>query len=76
MQSTVTYIGRKQATVAQCVALRPLFEVCERGEWYEGGGRRREAWWRQEATEKQLRDTLENSQEAKWRNIGSYIVTQ
>ena len=78
MQSTVTYIGRKQATVAQCVALRPLFEVCERGEWYEGGGRRREAWWRQEATEKQLRVTLEGiSWEAKRRRrdeIGENVM--
>ena len=41
------YIERRQATVAQWVALRPLFEVCARETWYAGGGSRREAWWRQ-----------------------------
>ena len=30
MQSVRTYIGRRQATVDQWVALRPLFEVCAR----------------------------------------------
>ena len=29
-QLTRTYKGRRKATVAQCVALRPLFEVCAR----------------------------------------------
>ena len=46
------YIERRQATVAQWVALRPLFEVCARETENEGGGRRRKAWWRQEATKK------------------------
>ena len=40
-QSKKTYIGRQQTTVAQWVALRPLFEVCEREKGYEGGGHRR-----------------------------------
>ena len=30
IQSETTYIERRQATVAQRVALRPLFEVCAR----------------------------------------------
>ena len=51
-QSAMTYIGRRQATVAQWVALRPLFGVFAREKGYEEGGSRREAWWRQEATEK------------------------
>ena len=58
MQSEMTYIGRRQANVAQLVALRPLFELFERDKGYKGGGRRREAWWRQEVTEKQLWSTL------------------
>ena len=55
------YIERRQATVAQWGALRPLFEVCERETGCEGRGRRRKAWWIQEATEKQLRSTLADS---------------
>ena len=38
---------------------------------YEGGGRRRDTWWRQEAPETQLRATLEDmSREAKRRGRG------
>ena len=40
-----------------------------------GGGVRREAWWRQEATEKQLRAILEILQEAKSRSSGVENVT-
>ena len=65
------YIEQRKATVAQWVALRPLFEVCERKTGYEGGGWRRKVWWRQEATEKQLRVTLEESREAKGRRRSS-----
>ena len=66
-QSARIYIEKRQATVAQWVALRPLFEVCARDTGYKGGGRRRKAWWRQEATEKQLRSTLADSRESKRR---------
>ena len=51
--------------MAQWVALRPLFKVCTRETGYKGGGRRREAWWGQEATEKKLRATLTYSRKAK-----------
>ena len=34
-----TYIDRRQATVAEWVATRPIFEVCAQEIWYEGGGR-------------------------------------
>ena len=51
--------------MAQWVALLPLFELCVSETGYKGGGRRREVWWRQEATEKQLWVTLEDSREAK-----------
>ena len=69
----MTYIGRRQANVAQWVALRPLFELCARETWCEGGGRRREAWWFQEAIEKQLGSTLaEISREYKRRSVRGY----
>ena len=45
------YIEQRQETVAQWVALHPLFEVCARETGYEGGGRRRKVWWCQEARE-------------------------
>ena len=49
----------------------------EREIGYEGGGRRREAWWKQEATEKHPWATLEDSQEAKGRRrIGGEMGTQ
>ena len=44
-QLAMNYIGTRQEIVAQWVALRPMFEVCEGEKGYEGGGRRREAWW-------------------------------
>ena len=65
------YIERRQATVAQWVALRPLFEVCAKDTGYEGGVRRRKVWWHQEATKKKLRATLEDSREAKRRRRSS-----
>ena len=49
-QSEMTYIGRRQASVENWVALRPLFKVCAREKVYEGSGHMREAWWYQEAT--------------------------
>ena len=57
-QLEITYIGILQATVAQWVALRPIFEVCAEDKGCEGGRRSREACWLQEAAEKQLRATL------------------
>ena len=54
----MTYIGIRQATRAQWVVLWPIFEVCAGDKGYEGRGHRREAWWRQEAAEKQLMASL------------------
>ena len=72
-----TYIGRRQTTVAQWVALRPTFEVCNGEKGYKGGGLRKEAWWRQEATEKQLWYTLAGvSQEASRRRRQGERITQ
>ena len=39
-----TYIGKIQGTVAQWVALRPIFKVFVRETVYEGIGRGRYAW--------------------------------
>ena len=66
-QSARIYIEQRHATLAKWVGIHPLFEVCVRQTGYRGGGRKIKAWWRQEATEKHLRDTLEDSQEAKRR---------
>ena len=66
-QSARIYIEQRQATVAQWVELRPLFEVCTRETGYEVGGPRRNVWWRQEATEKKLWATLEDLWEYKRR---------
>ena len=66
-QSARIYIERRQVTVAQWVALCPLFDACARETGYEGGGRRRKVWWRQEATEKQLWASLEDLRVAKRR---------
>ena len=52
------YIERRQATVAEWVALRPVFEVCAKETGFEGGGRAQEKWWNQTAVENQLKNTL------------------
>ena len=57
-QDIRTYINRRQAKVAQWVAVRPIFEICVRETGYEGRGRRRTPWWRQTAADAQLRATL------------------
>ena len=72
----MNYIGRRQTTVAKWVAIRPLFEVCAREIGYKGGGNRWEAWWCQEAKEKQLWSTLEISQEAKMRRSAGEKFTK
>ena len=43
------YINRRQATVAEWVALRPILEVCEKETGYEGGGSLHWQCWRQKA---------------------------
>ena len=42
-QSVITYIGRRQATVAHRLVLHPIFELCAGGKGYEGGERSRDA---------------------------------
>ena len=53
------YIDKRQASMAEWVALRPILEICGKGNGYEGGGRRQELWWRQKADRNQLSATLD-----------------
>ena len=39
------YIDKRQATVAEWVTLRPIFEVCAKEAGYAGRGKLREPWW-------------------------------
>ena len=41
-----TYVDRRQATVAEWVSLRSIFDVCARETVYEGGGGLQVPWWR------------------------------
>ena len=54
-----TYLDRRQATVAEWVVLRPIFGVHARKTGYEGRGKLRMRWWRQEEEEKQIKFTVE-----------------
>ena len=53
-------MDRRQETVAELVAPWPIFDVCVREMGNEGGGILWVPWWRQEATENQLRVTVES----------------
>ena len=76
-QSSMIYIGRRQATVAQWIALRPIFEVFAGEIGYKWGGFRREAWWFQGMAYKQLWATLEEIlREARSRRRQEGRVTQ
>ena len=52
------YINRRQATVAEWVVLRPIFEVFEKEIRYEGGGRLRNHWYHQTASEQKMKTTI------------------
>ena len=58
-QLSTTYIGIRQGTVAQWVVMSPVFELCVRDTGYEGGERRSDERWCQEALETRLSETLE-----------------
>ena len=45
-QSLRTYVDRRQATVADWLALRPIFDIFARETGYERGGRLWLPWWR------------------------------
>ena len=60
------YINKRHATVAEWVALQPIFEVCTNEIGYEGGGRLRDMWWRQAATEQHLKATLKEISAEAW----------
>ena len=53
-----TYLDRRQATVAEWVALRHTFNVYARETSYKGGGKLQDPWWRKAAADKHLRVTL------------------
>ena len=61
------YIDKRQATGAEWVTLRPIFDACEKETGYEGGGELHAPWWRQEAAEQQLEATLKKN----WQQRGS-----
>ena len=46
--------------MAEWVELCPILEVCDKVSGYEGGVRRRKAWWRQTAAINQLSATLKD----------------
>ena len=54
----------RQATVAEWVATRNIFDVCVIETGYKGGRRLRLPWWRQEAAENHLRFIVEAILEA------------
>ena len=45
--------------MAEWVALQPIFRVCAGETVYEGGGRLRLPWWKQESEEKQVKVAVE-----------------
>ena len=53
-------MDRRQATVADWVTLWNIFDICVRDMGNEGGGVLWVPWWRQEASENQLRVTVES----------------
>ena len=57
-QSLRAYIDRRQATVAEWVALQPILEVFDKDADYEGCWRRLGPWWRQTVTRKPPSATL------------------
>ena len=42
-----TYITRRQKTVAQYIATRPILDLCERSAW-RSGARVSRRWWEQD----------------------------
>ena len=66
-----TYVDRRQATVVEWVAPRPILKVCDNDTYYKGGGRRCEQRWRKMATIKQLSDTLKEILRRQGSGIGN-----
>ena len=70
-QSLRAYIDRSQTAVAKWVALRPILEVCDRNQSYEGGGRRRYPKWSQTAARKlscTLKEISVAAMERRWKS--------
>ena len=66
------YIDKRQAPVAEWVALQPILEICNNKTFYERGGKHQDLWWRQSAARKQLSDTLKDilvaARERRWKS--------
>ena len=60
----ITYVYRRQETVAEWVVARTILDVCSIDTGYKGGGRLRVLWWRKKAEEYQIRVTVEAILEA------------
>ena len=58
-QKVGTYVDKQQTTVAEWVALIPIYEVYDRETISYRGGRHREPWWHKMTARKHLRATLE-----------------
>ena len=54
-----TYGERRQATVAEWVTTRPIFDLCVQENGFEGGGRLWVPWLRKKAVEEQMRVKVE-----------------
>ena len=59
--------------MAEWVALRPILEVCDTDKVFKGGGRRREQWWRQTLTRKQLSAMLKEISSASRERCWIYV---
>ena len=60
------YINRRQETVAEWVALQPMFKVYAKDTGYEGGGKLSEKWWRQMDAERKIQTMLKEISEEVW----------
>ena len=52
-------MDRRQAEVAEWVALQRISDVSSRGAGYEGGERLQVPWWRHEAADNQMKVAVE-----------------
>ena len=59
-QTLGTYIYKRQETLAEWVALRPILEVYDKETGYKGRVGRRGLWWWQKAAWNQLSVMLED----------------
>ena len=72
-QSLGAYIDKRQATVAEWVALRPILKICDKETCYKGGRRFWELWWRKTSARKHmgatLKDILLAARDRRWKSV-------